>query len=498
MNELEIKGVSKTFAAVHALTEANFSASEGEVHAILGANGAGKSTLIKILSGFQRADQGTITLNGKQLDIYSPKEAVRLGIGTVYQELSLMHDLTVAQNLFYEQWPGKRAGLIDRRKMEAKAAEILERYGASEIDPREKVSNIPLSQQQIIEIIKVIIRDPKIIIFDEATSALTANKVDWLLKLMRKLADEKRIVLFISHRLQEIKDGCDRITVFRNGKDVGVRDVATLDDDEIVSMMLGKKLDSFYPEYVRYTRENAILEVKDLRIDGELEPTSFELLQGEVLGVGGLAGQGQIPLFLAIGGVERHEGGVVIDGKAIHAASPKECLKHGIALIPEDRSREGLVQMLSIRSNLSMPVLKQISHFSLIDRAAENKNVEDAISRLSIKLDSPEANVSELSGGNQQKVLISKFLVTSPKAFLMIDPTRGVDVGTKSEIFKLVRRLAEQGFGVLYYSTDMEELLNICDRVMVMCDNKVADILTDGEITKENILKISIGKSIRN
>lgn len=498
MDELEIRGVSKAFAAVHALTQVNFSASEGEIHAILGANGAGKSTLIKILSGFQKADEGTITLNGKQLDISSPKEAVRLGIGTVYQELSLMHDLTVAQNLFYEQWPDEHVGIVNRRKMEKKARAILEKYGVPEIDPQVKVANLPLSQQQIIEIIKVIIRNPKIIIFDEATSALTANKVDWLLKLMRKLADEKRIVLFISHRLQEIKDGCDRITVFRNGKDVGIRDVATLDDDEIVSMMLGKKLDSFYPEYVSYVRENAILETKNLQIEGELEPTSFKLFQGEVLGVGGLAGQGQIPLFLAISGVERHEGEIVIGGKAIHAVSPKECLKHGIALIPEDRSREGLVQTLSIRSNLSMPVLKRISHFSVIDRAAENKNVEDAISRLSIKLASPEANVSELSGGNQQKVLISKFLVTEPKAFLMIDPTRGVDVGTKSEIFKLVRQLAEQGFGVLYYSTDMEELLNICDRVMVMCDNKVADILKGEEITKENILKISIGKTIRS
>lgn len=498
MDELVISNVSKSFGAVKALSKVSFTASFGEVHAILGANGAGKSTLIKILSGFQRADEGTITLDGKKLDITCPKDAENLGIGTVYQELSLMHELTVAQNLFFGQWPDSHGGFINRKKLEKKAKATLAKYGVDDIDPAEKVANLPLSQQQIIEIIKVIIRDPKIIIMDEATSALTANKVEWFIGIMRHLADQGKIVIFISHRLQEIKDGCDRITIFRNGQDVGIRSIANMDEDEIVSMMLGKKLDSFYPEYIDHTQPEILMRVEDLHIEGELEKTSFELKKGEVLGVGGLAGQGQIPLFLGLSGATRHTGRITVEGEVVHIASPRESLKHGVVLIPEDRSREGLVQSMSIRTNISLPVLKRISKLSLINRKMEDANVSDAVSRLSIKLSSPEANVSDLSGGNQQKVLISKYLVTSPKVFLMIDPTRGVDVGTKCEIFKLVRALAEQGCGVLYYSTDNEELLNICDRVMVMCDNAIADTLASNEITKENIMRLSIGGSIRD
>ncbi len=495
MDGLIVKNVSKSFGKVKALDNVNFSAEYGEVHALLGENGAGKSTLIKILSGFQSADEGEIQLNGKQLLLKNPQEAINHRIGTVYQELSLIPDLTVAQNLFFENWQNKKNVLINRNALRLRAKKVIEEYRLDEIDPDALVRDLALSQQQMIEIVKVILREPQIIILDEATSALTSDKVQWLLDLARDYAKTGKIVIFISHRMQELKDSCDRITIFRNGKDVGVRTIKDMDEDEIISMMLGRKLSAYFPEKLPYYQDMTMLEVKNYNIDNLLNHASFRMRKGEVLGVGGLAGQGQIPLFLSLSGVYNAEGTLLLEEKEIKVKCPKDGIDQGIALIPENRTTEGLVQMLSVRENISLPILTRISKYGLINKKVENANANNAIDKLSIKTKDTDEIVSNLSGGNQQKVLLSKYLVNNPRIFLMLDPTRGVDVGTKVEIFKLVRDIAKKGNSVLFYSTDIDELVNVCDRVMVMCDNKIGDILEGKRITKENILKLSVGKS---
>jgi len=496
MGELIVTNLSKSFGSVKALEKVNFSAKFGEVHALLGENGAGKSTLIKILSGYQTADEGTITINGEEYKATSPTDAINKGIGTVYQELSLMHDLTVAQNLFFEHWPEHKGFVINKKKLYREAQELLARYDIDDIDPYLETSKLTLSQQQMVEIVKVLMKDPKVVILDEATSALTTNRVEWLLNLARKLADEGKLVIFITHRLQEVKSSCDRMTVFRNGQSVGVRENIDLDDDEIISLMIGRSMEQYFPERIDHTVEEPLLEVDDLYFEGLLNHVSFTLKKGEVLGVGGLAGQGQLPMFEALGGIFSPHGTIVIDGKKLGHRTPRRCIDNGIVLIPEDRARHGLIQTRSIKENISLPALKKISKLGIINKKAERTLVQSCIDKLQVKLGSPDDKISSLSGGNQQKVLISKFMANDPKVFLMMDPTRGVDVGTKSEIFKLVRQLAEEGCGVLYYSTDMEELVNVCDRVMVMCDYKVVGTLTRENMTKENILKLSVGQSI--
>ncbi|MDD5017491.1 MAG: sugar ABC transporter ATP-binding protein [Eubacteriales bacterium] len=497
MSGFVVKKISKSFGAVKALDEVNFSAEHGEIHAILGENGAGKSTLIKILSGVQQADEGTITLNGKELRFKSPKEALACGIGTVFQELSLMQDLTVAQNIFFEHYPKSKGIIIDKKLLREKALELFQKYDIMDIDPDIRTNQLSLSQQQMVEIIKVISREPSIIILDEATSALTQNRVHWLLDLARKLADKNKMILFISHRLQETRQNCDRVTVLRNGRDVGVRTLNEVDNDELVSLMIGRKLSAYFPEWKPMASEQPQLEAKSLTIDKYLNNVTFTLRKGEVLGVGGLAGQGQVPLFLALAGIRHATGEIMLDGRKIVLRNPGDALENGITLIPEDRSTEGLIQTMSIRINLLLPSLSIFSKWGFLNRKQSERAIEEAIERLEIKMGSSDDMVMSLSGGNQQKVLISKYLMLNPKVFLMLDPTRGVDVGTKSEMFRLVRKLAEEGNSVLFYSTDLSELTGICDRVMVMYDNSVFDTLVGEEITKENILKASVGESIR-
>lgn len=496
MTELIVRDVFKTFTSTKALDGANFSARLGEMHAILGENGAGKSTLIKILSGSLQYDEGEIFFNEKKLRIKSPMDAIRAGIGTVYQELSLIKDLSVAENIFFNKVSERKFHLISRSDINKKTSLLFEKYGVVDIDPDTQVDQLSLSQQQMVEIVKILSREPKIIILDEATSALTDNKVEWLLSLAKKLASEGKLILFISHRLQEINSSCDRITVFRNGKDVGVCETKNTHNDELVSMMLGRRLSAYYPQKIKYATEQAVLEIKNVNVGKALRDANLKLRKGEVLGVGGLAGQGQLPLFQMLFGILAYHGEVLVHGKPHLLKNPGKCLELGIAMVPEDRATEGLVQTMTVMENMSLAGLKLFSKAGFIRRKREEEKVNQAIARFSIKASSKDARVMDLSGGNQQKVLLSKFLMLNPNIFLLYDSTRGVDVGTKAEIFSLVRKLAEEGNAILFYSTDIEELVNVCDRVVVMCNNTIAAVLNDEEISKENILKLSVGECI--
>lgn len=495
MADLEFVNISKSFDGVYALKNASFKCNRGEVHALLGENGAGKSTLVKVLSGAHEADSGEIKIFGKVVNIKKPSDAMAYRIGTVYQELSLIPHLTVSENIFIGRIPKNRLGYFRRKELYKMTMDLLEKYAVQKLDPDAKVGALSLSQKQMIEILKILSKNPEIVIFDEATSALSEDKVKWLLNLARKLAEQDKIIIFISHRMAEIMNGCDSITILRNGSTVGEMSIGDVNMDKVISMMLGRKIEAYFPEKINSVQDKIALEVRDLRCGNELNGVSFILHKGEVLGIGGLAGQGQTELMLAIFGVIKSKGEMLLDGKLYKGCSPGASIKKGIALVPEDRTDQGLLSNFSIGFNISLSSLWKMRRGLFINRKKEMEVIKKYINILSIRAESHEMAVQDLSGGNQQKVVLAKMLATSPVLLLMHDITRGVDVGTKKEIFNLVRELAVKGNAILYLSTDVEELVNICDRVLVLYDGGVSASLSGGDLTQENIIGAAIGET---
>jgi len=497
--DLELRNIYKSFSGVKALKGVQFAANHGEVCALLGENGAGKSTLIKILSGSLRADEGEIYLDGQKLDIRSPRDAFKNGISTVYQELSLAPNLDVAHNVFLYRDDMKVGQMINSKEINKKTQELLDRYEISEVKPTDLVRDLGLPFRQMVEIVKALAKDPKVVIMDEATSALPEDRVEWLLRIARKMADEGRIVIFISHRLAEIFSGCDRVIVFRNGEYVGAKNVNETDKDELVAMMLGRRQEGYYPPRDDHSVDKIELEVKDLHYGRYLHGLNLQVRKGEILGVGGLAGQGQSELFSMLAGVLKpQKGSIEVDGKPIVMKKPADAFKHGIALIPEDRSTQGLILSLAIRENITFPVLNRIRKGPLLDSKREEEIIQQSMNHLRIKAVDADMIVGELSGGNQQKVVFSKLFAIEPKIFLLYDCTRGVDVGTKADIFVLLRDLTAQGYTVVYYSSDVEELVNVCDSVAVVCDGRVSAMLRGKNITRENVILASTGAEIHD
>ena len=495
MEDLVVEHISKSFDGVQALQDVNFIARRGEVHAILGENGAGKSTLVKLLSCAIRPDSGKITLFGQPIRGRNPIDAKKLGIGTIYQELSLIPNLSVTANIFINSNKGS-ARMVSMKEWRGKTAELFRKYGIEGINPGSIAGDLPLPQRQMIEIVKVLSLDPKVVIFDEATSALSEDNVKWLLGLAKQLAAEGKIVLFISHRMSEIRLGCDRVTVFRNGHNVGEKRMCETNPDELVAMMLGRKLSGYFPEKSSAVQAEKLVEVKNLIIGKQQQSVSFDIRRGEILGVGGLAGQGQATLLYSLYGVVESKGDVFLGGKKVSLRNPKQCMKNSIALIPEDRATQGLVQPLSIMDNIVLPILPQMTKGIFISKKKEMRVVDALMERFKIKAEGPDTLVMTLSGGNQQKVVLAKLLAIEPSVFLMFDITRGVDVGTKVEIFNFIKELAAKGHAILYYSTDVEELVNVCNDVIVMFDGRIISRLTGDNLTKENIIRASVGEEI--
>lgn len=494
MADLEIRGLSKAFGGVQALKHVDFLAERGEVHALLGENGAGKSTLIKCLGACQSYDSGEIYLDHKKMTAAHPKQAIASGIGIVFQELSLIPNLSVADNLFLGLNLGNKLSVTRKKIACRRAREIFEEFEAEGLDPETKVEALSLSEKQTLEIVKVLSRNTEVIVFDEATSALTANRVEWLYKLVRRLQAEKKIIIFISHRMGEIRRFCNVVTVFRNGENAGTRRLDEAENDELVHMMLGRKMSGYYPQKIKTVRDVVALETKNLYFQHYLDHVDITLRLGEVVGIGGLAGQGQNALLLALSGaVKAQKGSIILNGKEVHLKSPAKAMSEGISLVPEERAAEGLVLELSIADNLILPVVSKITRFGLINRKKEKHLLEQAVDSLAIKAGNIEDPVSSLSGGNQQKVVLAKLMMTHPKVLLLYDFTRGVDVGTKNTMFTLLRRLAAEGNCILFYSTDMEELVNVCDRVLVMDHGAIKADLAEERLTEENILRASIG-----
>jgi ribose transport system ATP-binding protein len=485
-----LENASKRYGGVHALRGVDFACERGSIHAVLGENGAGKSTLMKIMAGVVQPDEGRMTLDGAAVAFPDPAAANRAGIVCIFQELSLMPELTVADNITLSN-PPRRFGLIDGREQRRRAEALLARIGCDDINPGSRVADLPLSRRQMVEIAKALGRNPKLLILDEATSALTAADVDRVYRTLFDLKAKGLSILYISHRMHEIEALADRCSVFRNGRHIETFAKGERTHDEIIGLMIGREIEGQFPPKPQRPRPAPLLEVTDLAWENRLNGVTLQAGRGEILGLGGLDGQGQKELLLALFGTLRSvRGTVTVEGRPAAAASPRAAKRGAapMALIPEDRKSEGLILSMSIADNLAMASLGRLSRGPFIDPARTREAVERAIAQLRIKIGSPADPVSTLSGGNQQKVVIAKWLATGPAIILLNDPTRGIDVGTKQEIYRLMRELADAGACMLFYSTDYEELIGCCDRVAVMYDGRIVRELEGEAITERNLI----------
>ena len=496
---VEIRGLSKAFGATVALRDVSVSIPAGEVHALLGENGAGKSTLVKILSGLSAPDGGEIMLFGEQVRIPSPRAAHRIGIQTAFQEISLVPDLTVAQNMLLPYEPVDAIGQIRRRASLARVRETLAGIGLEGVDPSAEVGALALPTRQKIEIARAVMREPRVLLLDEPTSSLSGTDVAWLGALVDRLRRAGATIVFISHRMQEVRRFCDGLTILRNGHNVGSFSASGISDDEVIERVIGRSLAATFPaKPPRIDRAAApLLAASGLAIEGALEEISFAVQAGEIAGVGALDGMGQRALFLALFGMVAPSGGTIaIGGRPVVLRSPKDAIRRnvGISFVPEDRKTEALFLELTGRENLSLPIIARYTRFGLVKLGLEAEAVRDALDMVGVDARALHQPCKVFSGGNQQKMVIAKWLLAESRVLLMYDPTRGVDVGTKAEIYGLVRAYANAGGAVLYYSTDVAELVNLCDSVMVVYRGRKAASLSGAAITESAIMRAALGE----
>jgi ribose transport system ATP-binding protein len=496
-----MEGISKRYGGVVALKQADIAVRSGAIHAVLGENGAGKSTLIKIMAGVVTPDEGRMLLDGREVSYASPAAANADGIVCVFQELSLVPDLSVADNIVISN-PPLRFGMIDRRRQRQIAEEALARAGASDIHPHSLVKDLPLSRRQMVEIAKALARKPRLMILDEATSALTQSDVEKVFNVLKRLRAEGMGLIYISHRMHEIAALADDCTVFRNGRSIESYPAGTKTDQQVIELMIGREYKSVFPAKPQPRQDlKPVLSCHDLSWDSRLSRISFDIRPGEIVGLGGLDGQGQRELLLALFGVLRDvKGQVEIDGKRVTLKSPQHAKSDDIAmaLIPEDRKTEGLMLPMTVRENLSIAALDRVSRRGVIDRAEEVQRIDELLKLLAIKAATIDMPVGALSGGNQQKIVIAKWLMNRPNIILLNDPTRGIDVGTKQEMYALLRKLADDGAAILFYSTDYDELIGCCDRVLVMYDGSVIRELAGEGITERELIASALNIGARN
>ena len=493
---LDLAGISKRYGGVRALEGVDIACKRGSIHAVLGENGAGKSTLIKIVAGVVQPDEGTMRLDGQAVRFRDPLAANAAGIVCIFQELSLMPDLSVADNIGISNPPRTKLGLIDGRAQRRNAEALLARVGCEDVNPLEQVKNLPLSRRQMVEIAKALGRQPSLLILDEATSALTSSDVLKVYDILKKLREEGLCLLYISHRMHEIEALADTCSVFRNGRHIETFAAGSKSHDGIVQLMIGREMSHVYPPKPAPPAPAApVLEVRDLRWTNRLRGISLKVGKGEIVGLGGLDGQGQREVQLALFAVLRGvTGQILVDGKEIRLSSPSQAKKRqvGMALIPEDRKTEGLMLPMSVADNLGMAALSALTSGIFVDRAKERAAIEKMVGKLKIKVGDIADPVATLSGGNQQKVVIAKWLMTEPRIILLNDPTRGIDVGTKQELYQLLRDLADAGASILFYTTDYDELIGCCDRVLILYDGQVVRELQGAEITETAIVAASL------
>jgi ribose transport system ATP-binding protein len=496
---LRVEGIVKAYGPTVALGGVSFAVRQGEVHALLGENGAGKSTTVKLLSGLVQPDAGTVELFGERVRLAHPRDAHRHGVQTAFQEMTQIRDLTVAQNMLLPRAPRGRFGQLRGRHGERIVAEHLASLHLEQIDPRAEIRDLDLPLRQKIEIARAVFRKPRILLLDEPTSTLSGRDIAWLGDLIARLKTEGVTTLFISHRLPEVRMFCDRLTVLRNGRDVGHAEVDAITDDEVVRMIIGRSLASTFPPRpatTTHAKRTPFLEARNLATDGKLADASFRLHPGEILGIGALQGMGQLQLFQACFGMTplRH-GEIRVDGRTVTIASPRDAIRAniGIGMVPEDRKTEGLFLKLDGCTNMALPVIGRFTRMGLIDREAEARAVSGVLDQVEVASRALYTPVGAFSGGNQQKIAIGKWLLAGSRILLMFDPTRGVDIGTKHQLYGLMRAFAEAGGAILFYSTETAELVHLCDRVLVMYDGRIAGELQGAALDEEGIIRIALG-----
>ena len=491
---LEFSGISKTYPGVRALDDISFRANSGRVLALLGENGAGKSTLLKILSGDVRADEGEITIDGEKKVFSSPYNAIQSGVSVIYQERQLVPALSVMENIFAGALPQTSIGSVDKKKLRSETIDIIRKFGLP-IEPDELVGKLSVAYQQMVEIMKAYRRDSEIIAFDEPTAPLTDMEINILFKLIEKLKEDGKIIIYVSHRMAEIFQIADDIVVFKDGKLVKTFVASETDEQELIRTMVGRDIGDTYANLMRNdTYGDVILEVKNLCTD-MLQDVSFTLRRGEVLGLAGLVGAGRTEVARALFGADQIKSGeIIFDGKSVKWSEPKDAIEAGIALCPEDRKEQGLVLFRTICENISMPVLSKIRKGALINKKAENKLAKDAVERYSIRTPSINKVTRELSGGNQQKVILGRWtsdLITT-KLLILDEPTKGIDVGSKAEIYQMVCDLAKAGLSIIFISSELTEVINIADRIIVMQNGYITGSVLREEASEEKVLSLAM------
>ena len=492
---IEMRGIDKSFGSNQVLKQAGFTLESGEVHALMGENGAGKSTLMKILTGVYTKDAGTVLVDGKEVNYKNPQEAEKAGIVFIYQELNVMFDLKVEENLFMGKEIHGKFGICDKKAMQKKAQEALNILGVN-ISPKTVMAELSVGQQQMVEICKALMADAKVIIMDEPTAALTQSETVALFKVIESLRKKGVSMVYISHRMEEIFELCDRITVLRDGSYIGVKNIPETNMNEIVKMMIGREIGERYPSRnVKIGKE--VLKVKELTRKGTFHDVNFSVRAGEVLGVSGLMGAGRTEIMQAIFGNLSYESGTIeIDGKEVKISNPRQAMEHGIGFITEDRKTEGLMLDKSIRENISLCNLRRISKSSVISREAEKNMVAEAIKDLRIKCFGSYHECNNLSGGNQQKVVLAKWILTNPKILILDEPTRGVDIGAKKEIYSIINKLAAQGVAIIMVSSELPEVLGMSDNIMVVREGEVRGIISYEEANQERVMTLATGGTI--
>jgi rhamnose transport system ATP-binding protein len=494
---LGMRNIFKNYEGVRALNDVHLNLRRGEVHALVGENGAGKSTLVKIIMGVIHPDSGNIEVEDEHVKINNPQIAQGLGIAAIFQEASLFPDLSVAENIFVGHEPMNKIGGIDWRKMNEFAKVPLEELGVN-LDVKRKVLGLSIAQMQMVEIAKALTANAQILIMDEPTSSLTLHEVNDLFRIVRKLKNDNRSILFISHRLEEIFDIADRVTIFRDGQYIDTKEVKDITQEDLVRMMVGRNISQLFPK-IEVKRGEVILEVKDLKKEGLFENISFKLHKGEILGLAGLVGARRTEVATTLFGITPPDSGeVYINGTRVSIRHPRKAMSLGMAYVPENRQIHGLVLQSNITKNISLPIIKEFTHLLFVNNNKESKKAQEMHDKLDVRSAGLQQLAQELSGGNQQKVVLAKWLSTNPQILILDEPTRGIDVGTKAAVHELMSKLANEGLAIIMISSELPEILGMSDRVIVMCEGHLTGEFVRAEASQEKIMTAATARTLRS
>jgi len=497
MELLKLKKITKKFPGVKALDEIDIVLKEGEILSIIGENGAGKSTLAKIITGVHKPDEGKIYYNGEEISISDVAYSQSLGISMIHQELNLVPHIDIAGNIFLGREPKKFSFIIDKKRLYQKTKKILKEVGLK-LSPTVLNRDLSVAQQQMVEIAKALSMKSKLIIMDEPTSSLTKKEIKILFNIIENLKKNRISIIYISHRMEEVMEISDMIVALRDGKKTGECENKNVCINTLIRMMIGRKMGEMF-EALGKSKEKIALEVKNLKRTQESEPVEFFVKEGEVLGFFGLVGSGRTELMRAIFGIDKKfSGDLKINGKNVEINSPTDAIKHRIGFVPEDRKLQGIIHNMTVEQNISLPGLRENSHFNLINFRYEKRVASEFVDKLKIKTPSINSIVGTLSGGNQQKVVLSKWLSLSPRILILDEPTRGIDVAAKSEIYTLIKKMAANGIAIILVSSEMEEIIAISHRIAVMYEGKISGFLEGNKINQENIMRLSAGFSVNN